>query len=64
MDTLDIEKTLLQHPEIDPMIVFKSTREVANFTLRLENVVKLMMDPNEQFDVVIAEWLYTELYAG
>lgn len=29
-----------------------------------ENVQKLILDPNEQFDLVIAEWLYQHLYSG
>ncbi|KAL0868324.1 hypothetical protein ABMA27_007848 [Loxostege sticticalis] len=38
--------------------------EIANQTLWHPNVQKLMLDTNEQFDLVIAEWLYTELYCG
>ncbi|XP_063832458.1 UDP-glucosyltransferase 2-like [Ostrinia nubilalis] len=38
--------------------------DIANQTLWNDNVQKLMHDPNEEFDLVIAEWLYTELYCG
>ncbi|XP_028166369.1 UDP-glucuronosyltransferase 2B15-like [Ostrinia furnacalis] len=37
---------------------------IANQTIWHQNVQKLMYDVNEEFDLVIAEWLYTELYCG
>ncbi|XP_028166355.1 UDP-glucuronosyltransferase-like [Ostrinia furnacalis] len=37
---------------------------LANATLTNPNVKRLMEDPAERFDAVIAEWMYTELFAG
>ncbi|CAH2054200.1 unnamed protein product, partial [Iphiclides podalirius] len=33
-------------------------------TLRHEEVLKLMNDGKQHFDVIVAEWMYNELYAG
>ncbi|XP_072933222.1 UDP-glucosyltransferase 2-like [Epargyreus clarus] len=33
-------------------------------TLRLDNVQKLLDDPKEEFDAVVVEWLYTEMFSG
>lgn len=38
--------------------------KMMNSTIHNDEVQKIMMDPNEQFDAVIAEWMYSELYAG
>ncbi|XP_063374357.1 UDP-glucosyltransferase 2-like [Cydia amplana] len=38
--------------------------KVAQMSLRNKNVQQLLMDHNEHFDVVIAEWLFDELYSG
>ncbi|XP_013189929.2 UDP-glucosyltransferase 2 [Amyelois transitella] len=37
---------------------------VSNGTLNHGNIQKLMADPKVHFDVVIAEWMYSELYSG
>ncbi|XP_073959119.1 UDP-glucosyltransferase 2-like isoform X1 [Choristoneura fumiferana] len=37
---------------------------VANSTLMNDQVQRLMHDPKEQFDVVIVEWLFSELFVG
>ncbi|CAK1594079.1 unnamed protein product [Parnassius mnemosyne] len=41
-----------------------ATSDFANGTINHPNVQRLIQDPSEHFDVVIAEWLYSELYAG
>lgn len=33
-------------------------------TVQLDVVQKLLNDPNEKFDVVVAEWLYSDLVSG
>ncbi|XP_050556014.1 UDP-glucosyltransferase 2-like [Spodoptera frugiperda] len=40
------------------------SQEIARNTFNHENVTKLFEDPNENFDVVIADLLETELYSG
>ncbi|XP_013139727.1 PREDICTED: UDP-glucuronosyltransferase 3A1-like [Papilio polytes] len=40
------------------------TTEFVNGTLGHPNVQRLINDTSEQFDAVIVEWLYSELYAG
>ncbi|CAH2054208.1 unnamed protein product, partial [Iphiclides podalirius] len=40
------------------------TTDFVNGTIMHPNVQQLIHDTNEHFDVVIAEWLYSELYSG
>lgn len=44
--------------------MFQLMYTVSNFTLMNENVQKLLHDPKEEFDVVISEWMYNEIYSG
>ncbi|KAM3962073.1 UDP-glycosyltransferase UGT5-like [Aphomia sociella] len=44
--------------------LFAFIRNMANHTFHNENIQKFIQDPEEHFDVVIVEWLYTELYSG
>ncbi|XP_053616041.1 uncharacterized protein LOC128678482 [Plodia interpunctella] len=37
---------------------------VSNGTVFHNNVQSMMMDPKVKFDVVIAEWMYSEIYSG
>lgn len=40
------------------------TINFANGTIMHPNVQRLIHDTDEHFDVVIAEWLYSDLYSG
>lgn len=49
---------------LDQSIFFFMMDKVAKMTLENENVQKLVNDRSEHFDMVIAEWMFSELYAG
>ncbi|VVC89234.1 unnamed protein product [Leptidea sinapis] len=38
--------------------------EIFRLTVANRNVQNMLRDPTQKFDVVISEWLYSELYAG
>ncbi|XP_072933214.1 UDP-glucosyltransferase 2-like [Epargyreus clarus] len=38
--------------------------ELSSMTLQNPGVQKLLNDPNEKFDVIIAEWMYNDVYSG
>lgn len=38
--------------------------EIAKNTVLNEGVQKILNDPNEQFDAVIVEWMYSDVTAG
>ncbi|XP_068619918.1 UDP-glucosyltransferase 2-like [Battus philenor] len=44
--------------------VITTLREVSVLTLEHDNVQKLISDPKQQFDLVIAEWMFNELYSS
>lgn len=48
----------------DQKFVFNVFGAAARMTLQNPRVQTILNDPNEHFDVVIAEWLYDEIYAG
>ncbi|KAL0820068.1 hypothetical protein ABMA28_006013 [Loxostege sticticalis] len=37
---------------------------IHNVTFHNPNVREILVDPNEQFDLVIVEWMFSELYSG
>ncbi|KAL0818830.1 hypothetical protein ABMA28_008150 [Loxostege sticticalis] len=43
---------------------FAMVLTMVNHTITHEEVQRLMMDPNEQFDAVIAEWMFSDLVCG
>ncbi|KAL0868322.1 hypothetical protein ABMA27_007847 [Loxostege sticticalis] len=64
-DVIQLEKIMTKEIDLTDLDFVKSMmNQIANATLSNPNVKRLMEDPRERFDVVIAEWLYTELYAG
>lgn len=44
--------------------MLSSTSDLAKKSLYHEDVKKLLSDTSQKFDVVIAEWMLSELYAG
>lgn len=48
----------------DPLQIQQFAQESLRLTLQHENVKKVMEDPNEHFDAVIADLVETELPAG
>ncbi|RVE44215.1 hypothetical protein evm_011114 [Chilo suppressalis] len=62
---LNIESLLKGEVDLgDTSMAMAMSDDIANHTLWNPAVQRLMMDPKEQFDVVVAEWLFTELYCG
>ena len=49
---------------VSPSIIIYFVAEVAKKTIGNNDVKKLLNDPNEQFDVVIVEWIFNEMFAG
>uniref|UniRef100_A0A2A4K0I8 UDP-glycosyltransferases domain-containing protein n=1 Tax=Heliothis virescens TaxID=7102 RepID=A0A2A4K0I8_HELVI len=49
---------------INVMFMYYMVSEMMKATIQNENVQKVLSDPNEKFDLVIAEWMMSELPAG
>ncbi|XP_063620709.1 UDP-glucosyltransferase 2-like [Cydia splendana] len=64
-DLCDIDKILSQGKEI---VYDQSTARqqlmVTNYTATHEDVQQLMLDPKEEFDLVVIEWLFNEFLVG
>ncbi|XP_047994958.1 UDP-glucosyltransferase 2-like [Leguminivora glycinivorella] len=65
-DFCDIDKVLGQGKEIEfhHLDILRRHLMVANYTATHKRVQELMMDPQEQFDLVILDWISTEFLAG
>lgn len=59
-------KTVLEGKAIplDFDIIHNLMNAVEMNTYQIENVSKLLNDPEQKFDVVIAEWMFTEICVG
>lgn len=63
--TLDFKKVMNKEVDLKDMFtMYHLMLKVAEKGVNHKNVQKLIMDPSEQFDLVIAEWLYQHLYSG
>ncbi|XP_013139437.1 PREDICTED: UDP-glucuronosyltransferase 2B1-like [Papilio polytes] len=64
-EVLDIQKLMRKEVDMKDMpTVFTMMFNIANATIHHENVQKVIHNPAEKFDAVIAEWMYSELYSG
>lgn len=45
-------------------MVLQLSHKVARTALKHPEVQTLLLDPTEQFDLVIAEWMFSDLYCG
>nr|WEU75326.1 uridine diphosphate-glycosyltransferases 40AW1 [Glyphodes pyloalis] len=62
---LNLEKLMKKEVDMTDMNFVKGLMmTIANVTITNPNVRRLMEDRQNTFDVVVAEWLYTELYSG
>ncbi|CAG4959437.1 unnamed protein product [Colias eurytheme] len=62
---LDISKILTNENEMASLrTILEVMYTLANATVNHPNVQNLMNNLDEKFDLVIAEWMYNELYAG
>lgn len=48
----------------DRGFIFELMGNISSATVRNENVQRLLRDPKQQFDVVIAEWMFSEMYSA
>lgn len=48
----------------DDNFMFFSVLKVAEKTFENENVQRLLNDPKAEFDVMVAEWMFNEVYCG
>ncbi|KAJ0172131.1 hypothetical protein K1T71_012104 [Dendrolimus kikuchii] len=48
----------------NPAIAVIFLTQIHRTTMENENVQKFIKDPKQQFDVILAEWMYSELYSG
>ncbi|CAG9793373.1 unnamed protein product [Diatraea saccharalis] len=62
-DLLSLKALMDKTSTISFMTSIQVTMDVNNMTFHNTNVQKLLRDPKEQFDVIIAEWMYNELYS-
>ncbi|XP_063363864.1 UDP-glucosyltransferase 2-like [Cydia amplana] len=65
-DMCDIDKVLRQGKEIDfhQHVVYHQHLMVSNYTATHEDVQKMVMDPKEEFDLVILDWIVNEFLVG
>lgn len=43
---------------------FQLSINITKNTLLNKEVLKLLNDPSEEFDLVIAEWMFNDIYCG
>lgn len=48
----------------DDTFLFTLFLDKVKKTLQYEHVQRFLSDPKEQFDLVVAEWAYNEVYSG
>ncbi|KAI8437416.1 hypothetical protein MSG28_011744 [Choristoneura fumiferana] len=64
-DLLSIQSIMDKKVDFDDTdMLFHFFTHIAELTTKNENVIKLINDPKQQFDVAITEWMFSELYAG
>ncbi|XP_063830899.1 UDP-glucosyltransferase 2-like isoform X2 [Ostrinia nubilalis] len=63
-DMLNLKSHMDNNAEMDMSMIFNMMLQIHNMTYHNPSVQKLLSDTSEQFDVVIAEWMFSELYSG
>ncbi|KPI98725.1 UDP-glucuronosyltransferase 2B15 [Papilio xuthus] len=61
---LNVQALMKHEVEMDQDLLFHMTVNVTKKTFENAAVQKLLNDPSEHFDVVIAEWMFNEIYSG
>ncbi|KAJ0172125.1 hypothetical protein K1T71_012098 [Dendrolimus kikuchii] len=63
--SLDFKKLIAKEINLlDMWTMHEVMHEIAQDAVMHENVQKFLMETTNEYDVVIGEWLYTELYSG
>ncbi|KAL0820067.1 hypothetical protein ABMA28_006012 [Loxostege sticticalis] len=62
-DTMNLKHFMESEP-MDTKFVLETMLKFHNETYHCPNVREIFFDPNQQFDLVIAEWMFSELNAG
>ncbi|XP_052756579.1 UDP-glycosyltransferase UGT5-like, partial [Galleria mellonella] len=64
-DNINIKTIMEKEVDLkDWKFFFKMVKSINRDTLLSENVQRLLNDPNEQFDLYMPEWFYTESHIG
>jgi hypothetical protein len=58
----DIKTFMAATAGLDFKMMLTFTMGIQNMTFHNPNVQKLCKDPKEHFDVIVAEWMFNELY--
>ncbi|CAH2095521.1 unnamed protein product [Euphydryas editha] len=65
MSVIDVDVIMNKKVDIQDQIASISiTENLWKDTVKLDVMQKLMNDPREKFDVIVAEWLYSDLVSG
>ncbi|KAM3962161.1 UDP-glucosyltransferase 2-like [Aphomia sociella] len=67
MDSNMLNITALLNNEINfnnPIVMFQFTSSLFENTIQNPNVAQVLNDVNKKFDVVIAEWMFNDVYSG
>ncbi|KAL0818834.1 hypothetical protein ABMA28_008154 [Loxostege sticticalis] len=63
-ELLDIKTLLEKKFSLSMDVMFQLMNNIHNTTFHNPNVQKFLRDANQQFDLVIAEWMHCELYSA
>ncbi|XP_013166242.1 PREDICTED: UDP-glucuronosyltransferase 2B10-like [Papilio xuthus] len=62
--SLNITALMLHEVEMDQDRHFQLAINITKNTLKNKSVQKLLNDPSESFDVIVAEWMFNDVYCG
>lgn len=62
--SLNITALMLHEVEMDQDRHFKLALNITKNTLKNDAVQRLLNDPLETFDIVVAEWMFNDIYCG
>lgn len=63
-DLLNITAILDKTATMNPLLFLTFTAELGAKTMANPDVARMLGDTEEKFDVVIAEWMFADIYAG
>lgn len=59
-----LQQILDKEASLDVISFFPKLFEMLTIAVNTENIQKFLNDTTHNFDVVIAEWLFSDVYAG
>lgn len=60
---MDIQSIMDGKLSMDHAVILFIMNHIAGTTVEHENVQKVLGDPTQNFDLIIAEWMFSELYS-